>query len=234
MIVAAALAVGVTVWVAVPAPPRRRLRRVFPGDQASRQLDRGWLVAGVVVAAATVVVGWPWGTVAAVLAAPLVRSQVLRRSDAAEERRAAEVRRHLPGALDLVAAALEAGRTPASALTLVAAACPDPAGAELGVVAARLATAGDPHDVWRDLATHRALAPVGRAVLRSSASGTAPAGVVTGVADDLRRRRHAELARRSRGVGVGTAAPLGACFLPAFFLVGIVPTLIGLVGTVLP
>jgi hypothetical protein len=30
---------------------------------------------------------------------------------------------------------------------------------------------------------------------------------------------------------VRTAAPLGACFLPAFFLVGVVPTIIGVVGT---
>lgn len=234
MTVLAALAVALTVWTLVPSPPRRRLRRVLPGARRRPEPDRGWVVAGVVLAAATAVVGWPWGTVAGLLVAPLVRRQVQRRSGAAGERRAEEVRRHLPGALDLVAAALDAGRTPASALSLVAAACPDPAGAELGTVAARLATAGDPQDVWRDVASHPALAPVGRAVLRSASSGTAPAGVVTGVGEDLRRRRHAELARRSRGVGVGTAAPLGLCFLPAFFLVGIVPTLIGLVGTVLP
>ena len=53
------------------------------------------------------------------------------------------------------------------------------------------------------------------------------------IADDLRRRRQAEMTRRTRAGGVATALPLGLCFLPAFFLVGIVPTLLGLVGSVL-
>jgi hypothetical protein len=34
------------------------------------------------------------------------------------------------------------------------------------------------------------------------------------------------LRERSRKVAVRTAAPLGACFLPAFFLIGIVPTVL--------
>ena len=52
------------------------------------------------------------------------------------------------------------------------------------------------------------------------------AQVISGVADDLRRERRAARRERSRKVAVRTAAPLGACFLPAFFLIGIVPTII--------
>jgi pilus assembly protein TadC len=56
-------------------------------------------------------------------------------------------------------------------------------------------------------------------------------GVLAHVAEEVRRRRVAELRRRAAAVGPASAAPLGLCFLPAFFLVGIVPTVIGLAGT---
>jgi pilus assembly protein TadC len=52
------------------------------------------------------------------------------------------------------------------------------------------------------------------------------AEIVRGVADELRRERGARLRERSQRVGVRTAAPLGLCFLPAFFLIGIVPTVV--------
>ncbi|MCL8253036.1 hypothetical protein AERO_16735 [Aeromicrobium fastidiosum] len=52
------------------------------------------------------------------------------------------------------------------------------------------------------------------------------ADVVRGVADELRRERVARLREHGQRVGVRTAAPLGLCFLPSFFLVGIVPTVV--------
>jgi pilus assembly protein TadC len=90
---------------------------------------------------------------------------------------------------------------------------------------------GDPQAVWTHLAGDPVLGPLGRAFRRAAASGMPVARVVASVADELRRDRRAARRERSRGVGVRTAAPLGACFLPAFFLVGIVPTIIGVVGT---
>ncbi len=76
------------------------------------------------------------------------------------------------------------------------------------------------------LAADPVLAPVGRAFRRAEPSGMPVAHVVSGVADDLRRERRAARRERSRKVAVRTAAPLGVCFLPAFFLIGIVPTII--------
>ena len=75
------------------------------------------------------------------------------------------------------------------------------------------------------------MGPLGRAFRRAATSGMPVARVVASVADEMRRERRAARRERSRRVGVRTAAPLGACFLPAFFLVGIVPTIIGVVGT---
>jgi hypothetical protein len=123
-------------------------------------------------------------------------------------------------------AALEVGRPPVTAFELAAEATAEPLGAELGLVAGRLAISGDSEVVWRTVAADRSLAPVGRAFRRATASGMPVAHIVAGVADELRRERRAARRERSRKVAVRTAAPLGACFLPAFFLIGIVPTII--------
>ncbi|GAA1747209.1 hypothetical protein GCM10009710_29150 [Aeromicrobium alkaliterrae] len=172
--------------------------------------------------------GWPWGTLAAGAAAPLVRARVARAGRSGPGTVAAE----LPVALDLVAAALAAGRPPGVAVAAAARALGGQVGAELDAVAARLVTVADPSEVWRDVATRPGLAELARAVLRAERSGSAPAAVVANVADDLRRRRQSERLRRTRAGGVATALPLGLCFLPAFFLIGIAPTLLGLVGSV--
>lgn len=228
MTVLAAVLTGVTVLVLTGPSPHRRARRVLGVTAAPREVDRGILVAAGVVLAGTVVVGWPWGTVAGGLAAPFVRERVGR-----ARRPSPIVPAEVPLTLDLVAAALDAGRPPGAAVSAAARALRGEVGAELADLASRLATVADPTRVWRDATRQPGLAPLARAVVRAERSGAAPALVVTHAADDLRRRRQAEMTRRTRAGGVATALPLGLCFLPAFFLVGIVPTLLGLVGSVL-
>ena len=174
-----------------------------------------------------VVLGLPHGSLIGVGLAPVVH----RSMSSARDRRlpgdgAARIAAQLPTALDLMVAALEVGRPPVTAFALAAEATADPLGSELGLVAGRLAIAGDSEAVWRTLAADPSLAPVGRAFRRAAASGMPVAHVVSGVADDLRRERRARGASDSRKVAVRTAAPLGVCFLPAFFLIGIVPTII--------
>jgi len=51
------------------------------------------------------------------------------------------------------------------------------------------------------------------------------------LARELRERAHAEVESRARSVSTRAAAPLGVCFLPAFVLLGIVPLVAGLVGS---
>jgi hypothetical protein len=47
------------------------------------------------------------------------------------------------------------------------------------------------------------------------------------LADDLRSRSRADVERRARAVGVQAALPLGACLLPSFVLIGVVPLVAG-------
>jgi pilus assembly protein TadC len=59
------------------------------------------------------------------------------------------------------------------------------------------------------------------------------AAAVQGVAADARRRQQAEAHRRAARAGVLAVLPLGACFLPAFVLLGVVPAVVGLAGPLL-
>lgn len=225
-----AVLASLAVWLLVRGPARSRARRLFAAEPAERERDLV-PVAGVLGALASVLLlGWPLGVVAACVVGPMVARVVRAAESGAERRRRADVERQLPGALDLVVAALDAGRPPVTAFTLAARAAPAPLGSELGLLAHRLEVCSDPRDVWAALRDDPFLAAVGRALMRAEASGIPAARVIAHVADEQRRRRAAELRRRSRTVAVSTAGPLGACFLPAFFLVGIVPTVAGAVG----
>lgn len=132
---------------------------------------------------------------------------------------------------DLVAAALESGLAPLPAVTVVASALPDELGAGLRRAAAMVDVTGTP--AWRALVGDPEIGPLASAMARSEQSGAPVAELVRGIAEELRRTERAERMMRARRVGVQTAAPLGLCFLPAFFVVAVVPTVIGLVGDVL-
>lgn len=222
----AAVLAGLSVWCLRPAPATARLRAVFGGRPDRRRADPALVAALVTPVGSAVLLGLPLGLLLGIAAAPLVHRSISQLESSASRRRSVQIAAQLPTALDLMVAALEVGRPPVTAFALAAEATADPLGPELGLVAGRLAIAGDSEAVWRSLAGDRSLAPVGRAFRRASASGMPVAHVVAGVADDLRRERRAGRREHSRKVAVRTAAPLGACFLPAFFLVGIVPTLI--------
>lgn len=222
----AAVLAGLAVWCFVPASSAARQRALFGGAQAPGHVDTALVAALLTPVAATVVLGLPLGPLIGLGLGPIVHRSMHRLETAAARRRSAKIAAQLPTALDLMVAALEVGRPPVTAFELAAEATADPLGTELGLVAGRLAIAGDSDAVWRTLAVDRSLAPVGRAFRRAAASGMPVAHVVSGVADDLRRERRAARRERSRKVAVRTAAPLGACFLPAFFLIGIVPTII--------
>jgi Flp pilus assembly protein TadB len=221
----AALA-ALAIWLAVPRSTASRGREVFGPVRRSLQPDLPIIAALVVPVAALMLLGWPTGFLLGLVAAPVAHRAVGQLETAASRRRAATIAAQLPGALDLMVATLEVGRPPVTAFALTAEATSDPLGSELASVAHRLTVSGDSMAVWRSVETDPALAPVGRAFRRAESSGMPVARVVSGVADDLRRERRARRRDDSRKVAVRTAAPLGICFLPAFFLIGIVPTII--------
>lgn len=225
-----AVTAGLSVWLAIPPRSERRCRNLFAQRSPEPSFDPVLGVTMLVPLAAVVVLGPVMGLLVALVATPAARSVVGGMETAASRRLAATLADQLPTALDLMVATLDAGRPPAAAFAMVAEVTPAPLGDELAKVGARLSV-GDPVAVWAHLADDDTFGPLGRAFRRAATSGVPVARVVASVAGELRRDRRASRREQSRRVGVRTAAPLGACFLPAFFLVGIVPTIIGVVGT---
>lgn len=150
---------------------------------------------------------------------------------AAAVARRERVRADLPGAVDLLVTVLEAGAAPAQGLGLVGDALGGPVAEELGAVRLRIELGADPGAVWKDLARHPELGALGRALDRANQTGASVAAAGRRLAIELRERRGAEIEARARAVSTRAAAPLGVCFLPAFVLLGIVPLVAGLVGS---
>ena len=229
-------AAGAALTAALVVPQRPRLVATAPAGQASAEV--GWLhrhravwsvLAGV--AGATFVHG-PAGPVAALVAAAGVWVAIGRAEPPGVRRERAEVRRDLPAVVALLAAALRSGSAPADAVGLVVRALPGAAADRLVPVVARLALGVPAATVWSDLAADPELAALGRTMARAHDSGAPVVRAVERLADDLARRSRAVVEDRARAVGVKAAVPLGLCLLPAFVLIGIVPLVAGLLGSI--
>jgi Flp pilus assembly protein TadB len=173
-------------------------------------------------------VGGPLGLVAGLVVA-VASWRVLGRAEGpAARRRREQLARDLPVGVQLLASCLGSGAATGPALQLVAEALPGPFAAELRQVHHRLALGADPAAVWRELGEHPQLGPLGRALGRTHETGASVVVGVEALATELRARSRAEVEERARSVDVRAAAPLGACFLPAFLLLGVVPLVVGI------
>lgn len=226
----AAVLAAVAVLVARPGPARRRRRRLLH-PSSGRRIDAA-VAAVVMTPVVGLALGGLIGLVVGVAVAPLVHRQVASLESARSRRRREAALEQAPLALELVAAVLAAGRSAHDALRIVAAQTPSPLGEELTALAHRVRLASDAATAWRTL-DGGPLEPVGRAFARSETSGAAIVPLVRDTAEDLRRRARASRREAVGRVAVLTAAPLGLCLLPAFVLVGVAPTVIAVVGSVL-
>ncbi|GAB2992094.1 type II secretion system F family protein [Nocardioides montaniterrae] len=224
--------------VALGLTTRRRLEVISSGGERPRATTDGllrrwrllWAALGGLGAA--LLVGGLAGAALGVLAAVGVWAAAGRIEPAGVRREREEVRRDLPYVVALLAAALRSGAAPAPAIGLVTRALPGAASARLAGVAARLELGGDPAAVWRSLAADDVLAPLGRALARAHRTGSPVVAEIERLGDELARRSRAEVEDRARAVGVRAAVPLGVCLLPAFLLLGIVPLVVGLAGSI--
>ena len=191
------------------------------GASALGALSAWWLLGGVIGAVAA----------AAIL---LLGPRVLGRmeSRAARARRTA-LDRQAPLLADLLAATLATGATLGSSLGAVATAVGEPTAGLLRPALAAMELGADPVEAWRACAGPGAHALVIDAVARSAESGAPVSRVLSRLADDLRREHRVVVEVAARSAGVRAVAPLAACFLPAFVLLGVVPVVASLAGTVL-
>lgn len=216
---------GIAVWLWLPPSDDRRLRTLFAVQRAERAsspllVPLALLVFGVGMSIALgSLLGIALG-VAGALAFPRVMARLDGR---AARERAQRLRRQAPQAADLLAATLASGAPVAHAVGVVARSMDPPMAEVLGAVTAALDLGATSAEAWRLADPGGDLAEISAGFDRSARSGAPMADVLAGVASDLRRRHRHSVEVDARVAGVKAIAPLAACFLPAFLLVGAVP-----------
>ncbi len=195
---------------------------------------RAVLIGGVAAGLAVAVVVEGWSGVLGGLVIALVAIRLLGRlRSRAAVRREEQLQAAAPLAGDLLAAALESGADPRSAVRAVGAALGGPLGDELERVVRAMDLGSEPRDAWASLLALSAMAGLARPLARASERGTPSAASVARGVEELRRASRARAAAAAEVVAVRAVGPLGLCFLPAFVLLGVVPFVAGAVRAVL-
>lgn len=184
----------------------------------------GLLVAVTVGGTAGAGAGAPAGVAAALVAHRAMRSR--RAAPPAEPTLLASV-------WDLLAASLRCGLPVASAVRAVAGQLPGAEGDALRNVAELLALGADPRAAWRPALDHPCVAGLATAAIRTALSGAAMADAIDELAAGLRASAIDRVEARAQRAGVLITGPLGLCFLPAFFCLGVLPVVIGLADQLL-
>lgn len=240
--IAIACAVAASV-LALPATPRLPRFATMAGPAApgapGGAADTGGsglrLVAAIGVGGgAWLLVGGVAGVAAGLVAALGARHVLAGVESSAARREREEVERTLPHLVDLFAATLRAGAEPIAGLARVCEALPGPAADRLAPVVQRSHWGAGGTEAWAAVEDDDALAPLARAMVRSHVSGASVVRTVERLADELARESYSRAEDAARKVGVSAAVPLGVCLLPAFMLLGVVPTVASLFGTISP
>ncbi len=211
----------------LPAPARRAgasTARVSPVVSPTR---RGAVWAGLLAGAASAVLAPGWVALVGVPVGVGVWDRVRRMEPRAVLRARETVREELPQVVDLVGALVRSGAAPDRALGAVARVVSAETRHQLQPFLGRLDLGGDVSAVWSELGAHPELGRLGTTLHRATTSGASVSRALDRLAQDLRASRRGELAVRVRQVEVRTTAPLGACLLPAFVLLGVVPLVAG-------
>lgn len=188
------------------------LGMLLGGDPLRMLLSSGFgnLLAGT--GAAATVIGWWW------------MHRLIRQADPPD---ALQVDPSV--LLELIAGALESGLPLSRSVTAVAEALePGPDTSALSRLGTAL-EAGIPASVaTQDLPA--ALAPLGESAVLAESSGADLARVLRSAARDTRRGRARQAEERAAQLAVRLVLPTGVALLPAFVVLGIVPTVMSLLG----
>lgn len=218
----------------VPEPRLRRLLGQSSAVRATGTRNRLPVLAGAVAGiGALLAFGGVLGVLALVACVLLLPRLTRRMETRGVRRRREDLERQAPAIAELLAATLASGATVAASLAAVAPAVGPPGSDALRPVLASLALGADPGQAWLSLSADPSLRPIGAALARSSSSGAPLADLLARLAEDLRRDRQRAVEVAARSAGVRAVAPLGACFLPAFVLVGVVPVVVSLASGLL-
>ena len=240
--VACALSTAAAIGLVMRPPPQLRMADHLATPRLPRLLHRSTPPAtslGVRLATATaagtatalvLVPRWGWPSWLAAALVGVVAAEVLARLPSrADRRREQELILQTPQALDLLAAALTAGLPLRLATRSVVRCCPGPVSDAWAGVLDQIDLGVGEVEAWRGLRRHPQLGAVAADLARSVESGTMLGATLAVHAEEARALRTATVEIAAREVGVRSVMPLMLCFIPAFLLLGIVPTLVSAV-----
>ena len=199
-----------------------------------------WRIAGLgaggvlIGLTATVVPGVALAVFLVLLALPGAGWVVRRR---AATRRLAIRSEAAPAVLDLLGAALLAGLNPHKAVLRVAERAPEALHEDLGLAAAVLRLGGTPASALRAAADRSGLDELRAAAAALEAAerwGAPPTEALAARAEALRTRARLHAEAEAGRAAVRLVFPLVLCFLPAFVLLVVVPTVVGALRALTP
>ncbi len=240
-----AIGVGCAVLVLLlwAEPPLRRLTetrrepsswvpqvlRSTPGSLPAAQRGRTAVVAGIAVA---FVCPGPLLVVVAVAALIAVGTFVVlgRLEPRSRSEAQAALVDQLPGALDLMSACVDAGLPLRIATEAVAHAVGGSWAERADRYLWHVRVGFSDAEAWRTLAEDPVVGPLARDLARAADAGTSVGPILRLHARDARTTAAAAVTARAKTVGVSTIIPVSLCYMPAFFLIGVVPAIAGLVS----
>ena len=188
----------------------------------------------LIALAATVVPGPALVALLAMLALPGAGWVARRR---AATRRLAARSDAAPAVLDLLGAALLAGLNPHRAVLRIAERAPEALHEDLDLAAAVLRLGGTPASAVRAAAERSGLDELRAAAAALEAAerwGAPPADALAARAEALRTRTRLHAEAEAGRAAVRLVFPLVLCFLPAFVLLVVVPTVVGALRALTP
>lgn len=135
-------------------------------------------------------------------------------------------------AFDVFSVCLAAGMSVSAAAAATAPSAPGALAEMLRRAAGLLALGAAPDIAWPIRGEEPGCEALARLARRSACSGSALAQGAAELAAQSRREAANAAAAAAERAGVLIAGPLGLCFLPGFFCLGIVPVVAGLAGDV--
>lgn len=225
-------------WLAATGAAEPRLMRVLGHDSAVPRpegMRRGVTTMAALLAGAAcwLVVGGVVGAGIGLAIAVLAPRWVARLESRDERDRRDRLVRQAPLFADLLSATLASGATLRSALSAAADSVGDPTASAVRPVVAAIDLGADPSTAWRSVPGVDAHAAIVEALARSADTGASASDLLARIAVDLRRDHAVRVEVAARAAGVRAVAPLAACFLPAFLLLGVVPVVASLAQSVI-
>ncbi|WP_425308036.1 type II secretion system F family protein [Ammonicoccus fulvus] len=218
-------------WAPVARSTRPRRDLTPPTWLAARSgapALRTRVILGGIIGLATVLLGESLGVLPALLLGAGVAAAVvvlLGRIEPSSAQKAREQRiLDLPHALELLAGCLASGLPLRRAVREVSAAMTGPIGDDLRLVIGQVDIGVDERQAWLTLEDSPGWTGIARDIARAAESGSGLRLTLDRHAVRARKVAHTHRQARARTVGVRSVLPLMVCFLPAFVLIGIVPT----------